>query len=82
MFWRTSSEIRPARAIEPPDGNSTVELAWRFFSPGIDMEFPALAIVIPPTFVNSLTSLSILRLMRPSESTVGVKATPTPNSLN
>ena len=29
MFWRTLSEIRPAMASEPPDGSSTVELAWR-----------------------------------------------------
>ncbi len=32
-------------------------------------------------FESSVTSVSIFRLMRPSESTTGVKATPTPNSL-
>ena len=35
MFLRVSSEIRPASASEPPDGSSTVELAWRFLSAGI-----------------------------------------------
>ena len=38
--------------------------------------------VTAPTEVNSLTSVSIFKLMRPSESTMGVKANPTPNSLN
>ena len=34
-----------------------------------------------PSSVSSHTSVSIFRLMRPSDSTTGVKATPTPNSL-
>ncbi len=34
-----------------------------------------------PSLESSLTSVSILRLMRPSDSTTGVKATPMPNSL-
>ena len=37
MFWRVSSEIRPASASEPPDGSSTVDFAWRFFKAGIEM---------------------------------------------
>ncbi len=78
MFWRRSSEMRPASAIEPPDGSSTVDLAWRFFSAGIEIEAERST---APTFDSSLTSLSILRLMRPSRARLGVKATPTPNSL-
>ena len=37
--------------------------------------------VTAPSLVSSLTSVSILRLMRPSDMTTGVKATDTPNSL-
>ena len=37
MFWRVSSEIRPAIASEPPEGSSTVDFAWRFFSAGMLM---------------------------------------------
>ena len=34
-----------------------------------------------PSLVSSLTSVSMRKLMRPSDSTTGVKARPTPNSL-
>ena len=65
-------------ASDPPDGSSTVVLAWRVLSAGMLMPDKTTA----PSVVSSLTSLSIFRLMRPSDSTTGVKARPTPNFLN
>ena len=38
--------------------------------------------VTAPWFESSLTSVSIFKLMRPSERTTGVKARPMPNFLN
>ena len=62
----------PARAREPPDGSSTTVLAWRVSNTGF----------WPINLEISLTLVSILRLMRPSESTTGVKLSWTPNFLN
>ena len=64
-------------ASEPPDGISTVDLAERFLRAGMLM----LDSTTAPSLVSSLTSVSMRRLMRPSDSTTGVKARPTPNSL-
>ena len=64
-------------ASDPPEGISTVVFACRVFKAGIWMFDSTTA----PSVVSSLTSLSILRLMRPSDRTTGVNARPTPNFL-
>ena len=62
-------KVRRARSVKAQAYNLKGEL--------IEMEASDTA----PWFVSSLTSVSILRLMRPSDRTIGVKARPMPNSL-
>ena len=70
--------------MEPPLGSSTVVSARRTLRAGMVIELP----VDPPVTVmafsleSSLTSVLILRLMRPSDRTTGVKPRPTPKGLN
>src|ERR1700719_2757198 len=73
------SWIRPAIAIEPPDGISSVVSARRVLIEGI---------VVPPappvkafSCETSDTSVITRRLIRPSESTIGVKLSEMPNFL-
>src|SRR6266705_662453 len=73
------SWIRPAIAMEPPDGISSVVSARRVLIEGI---------VVPPTppvkafsVETSETSVITLRLIRPSVSTTGVKLSEMPNFL-
>src|SRR5665213_811822 len=72
-----SSWIKPAIAIEPPDGISSVVSARRVLIEGT---------VIPPMLIEfslatSDTSVITRRLMRPSLSTTGVKLSEMPNFL-
>src|SRR3984957_5360186 len=71
--------MRPAIAIEPPDGISSVVSARRVLTEGI---------VVPPTppvkafsLETSDTSVITRRLIRPSVSTTGVKFSEIPNFL-
>ena len=74
----------PAIASEPPDGISTVVSARRVRIDGMVTVWvePGIAIVIAFSCDRSETSVITLRLMRPSDSTTGVKFRLTPNFLN
>ena len=68
----------PASASAPPEGISTVVSARRTFSDGmVKPEF-----TIAPSVESSETSVVTFRLMRPSDSTTGMKARLMPNFLN
>src|ERR1700692_446189 len=71
------SAIRPAIAIEPPDGISSVVSARRVLTEGM----MRLLRLIELSFETSDTSVITLRLMRPSVSTTGVKLSEMPNFL-
>src|SRR4030088_827272 len=80
------SWIRPAIAIEPPDGISSVVSARRVLIEGMVTEFTVEAVtdcdsVIEFSLDNSDTSVITRRLMRPSVSTTGVKLREIPNFL-
>ena len=68
-------EIRPAEAIEPPDGNSTVVSFLRVRNPGMP-EVPATVKVCEVSM--SVTSVAMRNWMRPGDSTTGVKFRVTP----
>ena len=73
----------PAKASEPPDGISTVVSARRVLIEGMVCVWPRCAAsVMALSLESSETSLITLRLMRPSDRTIGVKFRPTPNFLN
>ena len=80
------SAIRPAIAIEPPEGISSVVSARRVLIEGMVSEFVDVALtacdsVIELSFDSSETSVITRRLMRPSVSTTGVKLSEMPNFL-
>ena len=80
MACLVCSWIRPAIAIEPPEGISSVVSARRVLIEGIVRCRPA-----PPvkalSFDTSDTSVITRRLIRPSVSTTGVKLSEMPNFL-
>ena len=73
----------PAKASDPPDGISTVVSARRVLIEGTvsDWVEPGTAKVKAFSVDRSETSVITLRLMRPSDSTTGVKTRLTPNFL-
>ena len=78
--------IRPAIAIEPPEGISSVVSARRVLIDGMVMEFDAVELiacvtVIALSLASSETSVITRRLIRPSLSTTGVKFREMPNFL-
>src|SRR5262249_10413877 len=75
LVW---SWIRPAIAIEPPDGISRVVSTRRALTEGT----MRLLRLIELSFETSDTSVITCRLMRPSVSTTGVKFNEIPNFLN
>src|ERR1700735_2912513 len=80
------SWIRPAIAIEPPDGISSVVSAHRVLIDGMVTELTVEAVtdcdsVIELSFDNSDTSVITRRLIRPWVSTIGVKLREMPNFL-
>src|SRR3954469_22225583 len=80
------SAIRPAIAIEPPDGISRVVSARRVLIDGIVTEFTVEAVtdcdrVIELSLDSSDTSVITRRLIRPSLRTTGVKFSEMPNFL-
>src|SRR5438270_114367 len=76
------SWIMPAIASDPPDGISTTVSALRVRIDGIvTVLAPGADKVIELSLDRSDTSVITFRLMRPSESTTGVKVSPTPNFL-
>src|SRR5471032_2260780 len=86
MACLVCSWIRPAIAIEPPDGISSVVSARRVLIDGIVTELTVEAVtdcdsVIELSFDNSDTSVITRRLIRPSVSTIGVKLREIPNFL-
>src|SRR5262249_30557876 len=83
LVW---SAIRPAIAIAPPDGISSVVSARRVLIEGIVTVFTVEAVTdcdreSELSFESSETSLITRRLMRPSVSTIGVKFREMPNFL-
>ncbi len=77
------SWIRPAIMKEPPEGSSIEVSARRTVVAGmVTVEVLVSGTETAPVAEMSLTSLRSLRLMRPGESTTGVKARFTPNCLN
>ena len=74
--------IRPAIAIEPPEGISSVVSARRVLIDGIVCVLVPWTSWIEFSFESSDTSVMTFRLMRPSDITTGVKLRPTPNFLN
>src|SRR5690348_8315829 len=78
------SWIIPAKASEPPDGISTVVSARRVWIEGTVNEVvePVTCNVMAFSVDRSETSVMTFRLMRPSDSTTGVKTRLTPNFLN
>src|ERR1700738_1957635 len=81
MACLVCSWIRPAIAIEPPDGISSVVSARRVLIEGTVSELPAWFNVMALSFDNSDTSVITRRLIRPSVSTTGVKLSEIPNFL-
>src|SRR6202158_159340 len=77
------SWIMPAKANDPPDGISTVVSARRVLIEGMVNVWvePGTARVNALSVDRSDTSVITLRLMRPSDSTTGVKTRLTPNFL-
>src|SRR6202011_5997470 len=75
------SWIRPAIAIEPPEGISSVVSARRVLIEGMVSALPAWFNVMALSFDNSETSVITRRLIRPSVSTTGVKLREIPNFL-
>ena len=77
----------PAMASEPPEGISTVVSARRVLIDGMVCVVRSVALtdcvsVSALSLDSSDTSVSTLRLIRPSDITTGVKFRPTPNFLN
>ena len=70
--------IRPAKIMDPPLGISRVVSARRTEIPGTETP----PTVTPVELSISLTSVLIFMLIRPSDSTTGVKPSPMPNLLN
>ena len=69
--------------IEPPEGSSSVVSARRTLRPGIVRSLPPEPVSVKdPSADSSDTSVLTRRLMRPSDSTTGVKLRATPNGLN
>src|ERR1700688_3279034 len=86
MACLVCSWIRPAIAIEPPEGISSVVSARRVLIEGMVTELTVELVtacdsVIALSFDNSDTSVITRRLMRPSVSTTGVKLSEMPNFL-
>src|SRR5882757_6284635 len=74
--------MRPAIAIEPPDGISRVVSARRVLIEGTVSELPtAWVMVMEFSFDSSDTSVITRRLIRPSLITTGVKLSEMPNFL-
>src|ERR1700754_3304132 len=74
--------MRPAIAIEPPDGSSWVVSARRVLIEGTVSELPTACVrVMEFSFDSSDTSVITRRLMRPSLITTGVKLSEIPNFL-
>src|SRR5690242_18193286 len=75
--------IMPAIASEPPEGISTTVSALRVRIDGMVsvLDAPLTESVIELSVDKSETSVMTLRLIRPSESTTGVKVNATPNFL-
>src|ERR1035441_5602380 len=71
----------PAKASDPPDGISTVVSARRVLIEGMVSVWPPCTRVTALSVDRSDTSVITLRLMRPSDSTTGVKIKLTPNFL-
>ena len=66
--------MRPAEAIEPPDGNSTVVVLLRVRNPGTAI--PLKVICVEGSM--SVTSVAIRSWIRPWDKTTGVKFRVTP----
>src|SRR4030088_2499142 len=86
MACLVCSWIRPAIAIAPPEGISSVVSARRVLIEGIVTELTVEAVtdcesVIELSFDSSDTSVITRRLIRPSVSTTGVKLSEMPNFL-
>ena len=85
MACLVCSWIRPAIAIAPPEGISSVVSARRVLIEGMVSEFvdavTACESVIELSFDTSDTSVITRRLIRPSVSTTGVKLSEMPNFL-
>src|SRR5712671_7963465 len=75
------SWIRPAIAIAPPDGISSVVSARRVLIEGMVSELPAWLNVMALSLDSSETSVITRRLIRPSVITTGVKLREIPNFL-
>src|SRR3954468_4125255 len=74
--------MRPAIAIAPPEGISSVVSARRVLIDGTVSELPTACVrVMALSFDSSENSVITRRLMRPSESTTGVKLSEMPNFL-
>src|SRR3977135_1576568 len=74
--------MSPAIAIEPPDGISSVVSARRVLIEGTVSELPTAWVrVMALSFDSSETSVITRRLIRPSDSTTGVKLSEMPNFL-
>src|SRR3954451_12428585 len=81
------SWIRPAMAIAPPEGISSVVCARRVLIEGMVTELTVEAVtdcesVIELSFYSSEYSVITRRLIRPSVITTGVKLSEMPNFLN
>src|SRR3954471_23908740 len=86
MACLVCSAIRPAIAIAPPEGISSVVSARRVLIEGMVTEFTVEAVtdcdsLIELSFDNSETSVMTRKEMRPSVSTTGVKLSEMPNFL-
>src|SRR5207253_9116690 len=86
MACLVCSAIRPAIAIEPPEGISSVVSARRVLIEGMVTELTVEAVtdcdkVRELSLESSDTSVITRRLMRPSVSTTGVKLSEMPNFL-
>src|SRR5882762_2582230 len=75
------SWIKPAIAIAPPDGISSVVSARRVLTEGMVSELPAWFNVMELSLDSSETSVITRRLIRPSVITTGVKLSEIPNFL-
>ena len=82
MACLVCSWIRPAIAIEPPDGISSVVSARRVLIEGTVSDCRLVQPVIAFSVETSETSVITRRLIRPSVSTTGVKLSEMPNFLN
>ena len=66
--------MRPAEAIEPPEGSSTVVVLLRVRNPGIEMPLKVICV----EWSISVTSVAIRSWIRPWDKTTGVKFRVTP----